>query len=85
MIGNQGVRLGWYRSKQTDRGRELSALLLRHGNVHNPTEMVQTKALSDGTLCGEGGRGGFELEVKQFSGLAERLLHGHVLETTLFW
>jgi hypothetical protein len=78
MIGSQRVHLGWYRSKQTDRGRELSALLLRHDNVHNPAEMVQREALSDGMLCGEGGRGGFELEVKQFARLAERLLHGHV-------
>jgi hypothetical protein len=78
MIGSQGVRLGWYRSKRTDRDRELSALLLRHGNVHNPAEMVQMEAFSDGMLCGEGGRGGFELEVKQFAKFAERLLHGHI-------
>jgi hypothetical protein len=63
MTGSQGVRLGWYRSKQTDRSRELSALLLRHGNVHNPTKMVQRKALSNGTLCDKGGRGGFGLGV----------------------
>jgi len=50
IIGSQRVRLGWYRSKQTDRGREISALLLHHGNVHNPTEMVQREALSDVTL-----------------------------------
>jgi hypothetical protein len=83
MIGTQEVRLGWYRSKQTDRGRELSGLLLRHGNVRNPAEMEQREALSDGMLRGESGRGGFELNVEQFAKLAERLLHGHVQETIL--
>ena len=68
MIGSQEVRLGRYRSRQTDRGRELSSLLLSHGNVHNPAEMVQKEALSDGT-CGEGGRGGFEFDVNSSLGL----------------
>ena len=57
MIGSQEVRLGWYRSKQTSRGRELGALLLSHGNVHNLAGMAQREALSDGTSCGEGEKG----------------------------